>query len=192
MARQSSETRFRNIAHDIAIIALSIVVAILLVQSHAVDSALDASREFGHIGSFIAGMFFTSIFTTAPAIAALGEISLRMGVVETALWAAIGSVVGDMIIFRFVKDRMASHLMEILPHKRGARRFAKLLKFRFFRYLTFFVGGLIIASPLPDELGIGLLGLSKMREAYFVPLSFVFNFIGIFTIGLIAASQISS
>lgn len=177
--------------HDIALIALSVVVAVLLVQSHVVDNALDTSREFGHIGSFIAGMFFTSIFTTAPAIAALGEISLRMGIVETALWASLGSVIGDMIIFRFVRERMASHLLEILPHKRGARRFAKLLKFRFFRYLTFFAGGLIIASPLPDELGVGLLGLSRMREIYFVPLSFVFNFLGIFTIGLIAASQIS-
>ena len=189
MARGASPTRFRNIAHDIAIIALSILVAVLLVRSNTISALLDASREFGHIGSFFAGMFFTSIFTTAPAIATLGEISLRMGVVETALWAAIGAVVGDMLIFRFVKDRMALHLLEILPHKRGSRRLAKLLKFRFFRYITFFVGGLIIASPLPDELGISLLGLSRMREVYFVPLSFVFNFIGIFTIGMIAASR---
>jgi uncharacterized membrane protein YdjX (TVP38/TMEM64 family) len=190
MARSSSTARFRHISHDLAIVALSVVVAVMLVQSHTIDSLLDASQEFGHIGSFFAGMFFTSIFTTAPAIATLGEISLRMGIVETALWAALGSVIGDMLIFRFVKDRIADDLLEILPHKRGARRFAKLLKFRFFRYLTFFAGGLIIASPLPDELGVGLLGLSKMREVYFVPLSFVFNFIGIFTIGLIAVSRV--
>lgn len=174
---------------DVSVVALSVLIAILLVKSHTVDDALAASAEFGHIGSLIAGMFFTSAFTTAPAIAALGEISLVNGIIETALWAAVGAVIGDMIIFRFVRDRMADHLLEILPHKRS-RRLIRILKFRFFRYLTFLVGGLIIASPLPDELGISLLGLSRMRSLYFVPLSFVFNFLGICVIGLIATSSV--
>lgn len=190
MATRASTARFQHILQDVAIIGISIIVAILLVQSHIIDQALDTSRELGHLGAFVAGMFFTSIFTTAPAIVTLGEISTSLGILETAIWAALGSVVGDMLIFRFVKDRMADHLTEILGHKRGIHRLAKLLKFRFFRYLTFLAGGLIIASPLPDELGIGLLGLSKMREVYFVPLSFAFNFLGISVIGLIAASTI--
>lgn len=188
--KSRSDARFRHIAHDGAIVMLSIVVAILLVQTRTIDIFLAASREFGHVGSFIAGMFFTSIFTTAPSIVTLGEISKAQGIIETALWASLGSVIGDMLIFRFVKDRMARHLTEILPHKSTYRRFLKLLKFRFFRYLTFLVGGLIIASPLPDELGISLLGLSRMREIYFVPLSFAFNFFGIVVIGLIAASTV--
>jgi hypothetical protein len=189
MAKRMSVVQFRHITFDLSVIILSILVAILLVKSHVIDDALSASAEFGHIGSFVAGMFFTSAFTTAPAIAALGEISFVNGIVETALWAALGAVVGDMIIFRFVRDRMANHLLEILPHKRGSRRLARILKFRFFRYITFLIGGIIIASPLPDELGISLLGLSKMRSLYFVPLSFGFNFLGICTIGLVAASS---
>lgn len=191
MSRRSSAIRFRHIVHDAAIIMLSIVIALLLIQSGTIYSLLDASREFGHLGAFVSGMFFTSIFTTAPAIVTLGEISTRMGIVETALWAALGSVIGDMIIFRFVKDRISLHMFEILPQKSGLKRFSKLFKLRFFRYLTFLVGGIIIASPLPDELGISLLGLSRMREVYFVPLSFVFNFVGILTIGLIAASRVT-
>ncbi len=190
MAKRMSAVQFRHITFDISVIALSILIAVLLVKSHVIDDAMAWSAEFGHIGSFIAGMFFTSAFTTAPAIAALGEISLVNGVIETSLWAALGAVIGDMIIFRFVRDRMADHLLEILPHKRGVRRFARLMKFRFFRYLTFLVGGLIIASPLPDELGVSLLGLSKMRTLYFVPLSFAFNFMGICLIGLVAASSV--
>ena len=190
MARKRmSSVQFRHIMFDVSVIALSILIAVLLVRSHVIDDALAASSEFGHIGSFIAGMFFTSAFTTAPAIAALGEISLVNGIIETALWAALGAVVGDMIIFRFVRDRMADHLLEILPHK-NTRRLHRILKFRFFRYLTFLIGGLIIASPLPDELGISLLGLSKMRSLHFVPLSFGFNFMGICAIGLIAASSV--
>ena len=99
-------------------------------------------------------------------------------------------MIGDLLIFRFVRDRMVIHLNELLPHKRRSRRLAHILKNRFFRYLTFLMGGLIIASPLPDELGISLLGLSRMREAYFVPLSFAFNFLGICLIGIVAASSV--
>jgi hypothetical protein len=190
MARRMTAVQFRHITFDISVIALSILIAVLLVKSHVIDDAMAYSAEFGHVGSFVSGMFFTSAFTTAPAIAALGEISFQNGIIETALWAALGAVIGDMIIFRFVRDRMADHLLEILPHKRGSRRLARILKFRFFRYLTFLIGGLIIASPLPDELGISLLGLSKMRSMYFVPLSFAFNFLGICTIGLVAASSV--
>ncbi len=190
MAKRISAVQFRHITFDISVIALSILIAVLLVQSGAIKTLLAGSAEFGHIGSLIAGIFFTSAFTTAPAIAGLAEISFANGIVETALWAALGAVVGDMIIFRFVRDRMADHLLEILPHKRGSRRLARLLKFRFFRYLTFLVGGIIIASPLPDELGVSLLGLSKMRTLYFIPLSFGFNFMGICAIGLVAAASV--
>ncbi len=188
MAGRTSRVRFKHISYDISIIVLSILVAVLLVKSHVIDDTLALSAEYGHVGSFVAGVFFTSAFTTAPSIAVLGEIAHTQGVIETALWASLGSVIGDLLIFRFVRDRMVIHLSELLPHKRKSRRLRHILRMRFFRYLTFLVGGLIIASPLPDELGISLLGLSKMREIYFVPLSFAFNFFGICVIGLLATS----
>ena len=62
-----------------------------------------------------------------------------------------------------------------------------LFKLRSFRWLTFFAGGFIIASPLPDELGIALLGFSKLKTSLFVPLSFTFNFLGICLIGIAAS-----
>ena len=61
-----------------------------------------------------------------------------------------------------------------------------MAKLKFFRWLTFLVGGLIIASPLPDELGISILGFSKMKVSWFIAISLVFNFIGILLIGVVA------
>lgn len=188
MARGNKAYVYNSIVQDIAIVAMSVIVSILLVRSGIIQDFLASSQELGHIGSFVAGIFFTSIFTTAPAIVTLGEISQVQGIVETALWASLGAVIGDMLIFRFFKDRMADHVNDILSHKRSFRRLHRLIRFRFFRYLTFLMGGLIIASPLPDELGISILGMSKMREMYFVPLSFAFNFFGIVVVGLLASS----
>ncbi len=175
-----------HILQDIAIIVLSVLVAVLLVRTDVLANLLISVGEMGMFGTFIAGMFFTSIFTTAPAIAALGEMSLMQGIFNTALFGAIGSVVGDLIIFRFVRDRFSGHVSEILTHQSVWRRFHLLFKRRFFRWITFLVGGLILASPLPDELGVAVLGFSKMRVKYFALLSFAFNFLGIVVIGLVA------
>ena len=174
--------------YDILIIVLSVFVAVLLVRTQMLSAFLASIDQTEIFGAFIAGMFFTSIFTTAPAIIALGEISLLHGMFMTALFGAMGSVLGDLIIFRFVRDRFSEHVSEILMHRSIWRRFHFLFKRRLFRWMTFFMSGLILASPLPDELGIAVLGFSKMRIKYFVLFSFVFNFLGIVLIGLVARS----
>lgn len=183
--RNGSES---HILQDTAIIAISVLVAVLLVRTDVLANILISVEKISIFSAFIAGMFFTSIFTTAPAIAALGEISLIQGVLYTAFFGAIGSVLGDLIIFRFVRDRFSEHVSEILMHQSVWRRFHLLFKRRFFRWLTFLVGGFILASPLPDELGIAVLGFSKMRIKYFALLSFFFNFLGILLIGYAAKS----
>ncbi len=46
---------------------------------------------------------------------------------------------------------------------------------------------LIIASPLPDEFGVSLLGLSKVRVAVLLPIAFVMNFLGILAVAGVAS-----
>ncbi|MCR4280996.1 MAG: hypothetical protein NUV88_01540 [Candidatus Kaiserbacteria bacterium] len=171
---------------DATIIIGSILVAVILVKTEVLVNILTATQERELLGSFIAGMFFTSVFTTAPAIVALGEIANANSIVLTAVFGGMGAVVGDLIIFRFIRDRFGEHLMALIGHRKAGRKVSTLLHLRFFRWFTFVVGGLIIASPLPDELGISLLGFSKMRMLWFIPLSFTFNSIGILLIGVIA------
>lgn len=171
---------------DLAIILLSIFIAVFLVKTHVLTNILTSTKELELLGSFIAGMFFTSAFTTAPAIVTLSEIAKTNSVIQTALFGAMGAVIGDLIIFRFVRDKLSEDLMKLISHNDSGKRIKAILKMRFFRWFTFLIGGLIIASPLPDELGIGLLGFSKMKAWRFVPFSFTFNFIGILLIGLIA------
>ena len=173
---------------DVAIVVISVLVAVLLVRTNTLANLLTSTEGMGFWGAFVAGMFFTSLFTTAPAMAALGEVSLLHGILYTAVFGALGSVVGDLIIFRFMRDRFSDHIAEMLTHQSIWRRLHLLFKRRVFRWGTLLVGGLILASPLPDELGITVLGFSKMRMGYFAELSFVFNFLGILVIGLVARS----
>lgn len=171
---------------DLAIIALSVVVALFIVETDALTSVLTSSQSIEWIGSFIAGMFFTSVLTTAPAIVTLGEIARVETVWHVALLGALGAVIGDLIIFRFVRDRLSESVEDILKEAGWNRRVKQILKVPAFRWLAFVVGGLIIASPLPDELGISLLGFSRMSLSVFIGLSFAFNFIGVYLIGIVA------
>lgn len=175
-----------QILRDIVFVIFSILVAIIFVRTQALTHLLDTTKHLQILGSFISGLFFTSIFTTPPAIVALSQISAHGSLITTAFFGALGAVIGDLIIFRFVRDRFSEHLTDMLTHSRGMKRIGALFRNKSFRWFTFFFGGLIIASPLPDEFGITLLGFSKMRTSWFVPLSFVFNFIGILLIGMIA------
>lgn len=129
------------------------------------------------------------MFTTAPAIAILGEFSRNNSIFVVVLLGAFGSMLGDYIIFLFMRDRVSQDLHFLLGHSRS-RRLQAIFKTRLFHFLTPFAGALVIASPLPDELGLAILGLSKMDEKVFFPVSFVFNALGILIISWVANTAI--
>ena len=182
----TSHNSKRLFLQDVVIIAMSIVIAILLLETRILSSILVSTEKLELFGSFIAGMFFTSVFTTAPAIVTLGEIAQNNSIYLTAFFGALGAVIGDLIIFRFIKDKVGEHFSELVKHDSTWKKLKALLKLKYFRWFTFLLGGLIIASPIPDEVGISLLGFSKMRTVQFIPISFFFNFIGILLIGILA------
>jgi uncharacterized membrane protein len=175
---------------DLFLIAISIFVATVLVNTNLLINILTSTKELAVIGSFIAGIFFTSIFTTAPAMATLGEIAQHNSIVVTALLGASGAVLGDLIIFRFIRDRLSAHLLEIIKHEGFTKRMKALLRLKTFRWLTFFLGGLILASPFPDEIAITVFGFIHLKTSWFIPISFVFNFGGILLIGLVARALV--
>jgi len=174
------------LAQDLSIIFFSVLIAIVLIKTQALSTILNGAVSLKILGSFVAGMFFTSVFTTVPAIVTLGQISSHNSLYLTALFGAIGAVVGDLIIFGFIRDRLSEHLTVLMQHTSYWKRVKALFKLKYFRWLTFLLGGLIISSPFPDEIAISLLGFSKMKTSTFIPLSFIFNFIGIVLIGLVS------
>lgn len=168
-----------------AIIALSVSVAVVLAKTGALNDLLSSAREWRFVGSLLAGIFFVSIFTAAPAGVVLFEIATTTPAWEVAFFGAIGALVGDWIMFRFIRDSLAVNVNGPFK-KKHAKRLARLVRQNPFRWLVPLVGALIVASPLPDEIGLAMMGFSKMRAAVFVPTAFLLNFFGILTIGLIA------
>jgi len=181
-----SKNPYTNLERDLLIICFSVLIAFLLIRFGVVQDVVSSVNELKIIGSFIAGFFFTSAFTIAPAAIALTEISQSTSPVTVAFWGALGSLVGDLVIYLFVRDRFSDDLIEVLHTFKNERKIKNFFKKGFFRWLSPVLGALIIASPLPDELAIAIMGISKVRMSLFIPIVFVMSFFGILILGLIA------
>lgn len=173
---------------DVVIIIASICLAVYLAQSELLEVFLRSSGDHLLLSSFIAGLFFTSVFTTVPALVILGELSQQGSVILVALFGACGALIGDLIIFKFIRDRFADDILAFWHHAKEKKSVHPSHYVKLFRWVSIVAGGIIIASPLPDELGIGLMGFSKLRMSVFIPISLIFNFGGIFLAGLVATA----
>lgn len=178
----------RRITQDVLILAGSILFALFLAQSGVVHGLIQSGGNV-YVASFIAGMFFTSVVTTAPAMVVLGGLALEGNIAVVALVGAMGAVVGDYLIFAFVRDRLSEDIAHLLSRAK-LKRAKALFRRPTFKWFLPFVGGLIIASPLPDELGLALLGAAKLPTRKFVLISYTFNAVGIVLIGLVAHSAL--
>lgn len=163
------------------VLAVSIYVAIELLRTGVIEAWV--MLAFPHVipGSLIAGAFFTSLFTVAPASVVLIEIAHVSSPWLVATIGAAGAVLGDLFIFLFVRDSIAQNAPFFLT-PRQRRSIRHTFGRPFLRWLLPLAGALIIASPLPDELGLALMGLSRMPTRWFIPLSYTMNFLGILAI----------
>lgn len=176
-----------KIFRDLFLIALSVGLAVLVVRLGVIKDILSTTQEMQFIGSFVTGLFFTSLFTTPLSIVAFASIAQTSNIFIMALVGALGSVIGDLVLFIFIKDHLAEDIEEVV-HAASHKKIFHIFRRRIFRWLTPLIGALVIASPLPDELGIAMMGLSKLRTRTLIPISFVMNFIGILLIGLAATA----
>lgn len=167
-------------ARNVFLIVVSIYVAVELYLTGAIETWILAAASHVIPGSFLAGMGFTSLFTLAPASVVLIEIARISSPLMVAAIGAAGAVLGDLFLFMFV--RRSTDSASFLLNAPMRRQLRYLLHHKLLHWVLPITGAIIIASPLPDELGLALMGFSRMRPSYFVPISYVMNFLGILAI----------
>lgn len=181
------EKHSHNVMKDLAIIIFSFIAAIVFVKTGTLKNILDSAQEMKLLGSFISGIFFVSVFTAIPATVIIAELAKTNSIFLVVLFGGFGALFGDLIIFRFIKDSLSEDFFYLIK-KSGSERFFSIFKIRLFRWIVPFIGALVVASPLPDELGLAMMGLSKMKTSLFIPIAFILNSLGILAICLLARS----
>lgn len=169
------------------LLLITLIIVFYLYNSPYGQEVIEKVPKLGYVGSIVLGIFFVSTFTVAPAGILLFELSQTYNPFLVALFAGSGAVIGDYVIFRFFKDSLFDELRPIFS-KLSQGHLSHLYCTPYFAWLTPVIGALIIASPFPDEIGIGLLGFSKLKNWQFMILSFFLNSIGILAMITIAKS----
>lgn len=167
---------------NLTLVVLGLVVALYLSRIEMFHEFLIHLGGAGFIGAFIAGILFVSMFTVATGALILSTLAEYLHPLEIAIIAGLGAVVGDLIIFHLVKDSLTREIEDIYNNHLGGKHISKLLHTKYFNWTLPVIGAIIIASPLPDELGVSLIGISGMKIYKFVFISFLLNMIGIFLV----------
>ncbi len=169
---------------------ISIVFAFVLSRNELFHTFLLNLGNFGYIGAFVGGILFVSTFTVATGAVIILLLAERLSPIELALIAGLGGMVGDFTIFRFVKD---GFLEEITPiyNSLGGKYLTALLRRKYFRWMLPVIGALIIVSPFPDEIGVSLMGITKIKSYQFLLLSFVLDVTGVFLFVVFARAIIN-
>lgn len=186
---------------NLIFLTASIIIAYFLLQSPQFNDIIAGLEGFGYIGVFVAGMLFSYGMTAAPASTALYMFSKNLDIFLVAVIGGTGAVVSDYLIFRFVRHKLLDEI-KLLSEEINNRSkpisnllmseqiriniWKRISRSRIWKRLIPVIAGLIIASPLPDELGAALFGATKYDSRKFVLLSYLLNLSGIFAIAILA------
>src|SRR3989338_7999878 len=134
--------------------------------------------KLGLFGMFLAGMMFTYGFTTPIAIA-IFIMSSPENIFIASLVAGVGALIGDMTIFSLVRYSFRDEV-KLLSKEKIVLEIEETIPKKIRKYLAILFAGFIIASPLPDEVGVSMLaGVTKISTKVFMVVSFVMNTLGI-------------
>jgi hypothetical protein len=177
MAHRVTSLHKPHFGRDILILAASVSFAVFLAQGDVIPRLMSLIGSVP-LEAFVAGFFFTSLLTIAPAGVAFAEMAHTVPTLQLAAWGAAGAVIGDLMLFFFVRDALSQDIMAML---RGSwlKKLKALFRSPFLSWAVPVAGALVIASPLPDEVGLAMLGLSKTDLRFLIPVSYAMNFIGI-------------
>lgn len=158
---------------------LGIIFAVILFNNSEFRAFILHLGSWGYFGAFLAGMIFVTAITASTGAAIFFTLTNTISPLEIAIIAGLGAIVGDYVILRFLKDNL---FYEIQPFymRFGGSYITNFFHKEHMRWALPIIGAIFIASPLPDEIGITLMGISKIKTYKFILLSFALNSIGIF------------
>ncbi|HVY01523.1 MAG TPA: hypothetical protein VHA12_02050 [Candidatus Nanoarchaeia archaeon] len=171
----------------IGLLIVCTVIAYLFFSHEIGKQFLSLLGLEGYFGSFIAGILFSFGFTTPFAIGAFAVMSPG-NVYLASIIGGLGAMLADLTIFKIIKISFMPELRKLMKNKTFKLITEHKIPFKtkIKNYFMYAFSGIIIASPLPDEIGITMLAsISKINAFTLAIISFICNTLGILIILLI-------
>lgn len=167
---------------------LGLALFVLLVDSALFITVFRTLDSAGYVSGFIAGLFSVSFFTAAPALLLVIELAQHLDPLLLALLMALGSALGDWLILKFFEERIFTELRPLFIKWR-LPRLKRRLDRPATRWILVLGGALFISTPLPDEIGLALMGISRYNRVKILIICFALNFAGAYAV-IVAASAL--
>ena len=161
---------------------ITFLIAYLLFYERNYQPFQDFIASLGYPGTFVAGMLFTYGFTAAPATAIFLILAQHQNIYIASLIGGLGALIGDLFIFSFIRSSFIDEIRK-LSREKIVRHFNGKSPSIIKKYFLPVVAGFVIASPLPDEIGVAMLASSGLISTkVFSVISYLLNTAGIFAL----------
>ncbi len=166
---------------------LSCVLAYILFRQGAFQEVVLALNGHGYISFFLGGILFSFGFTSPFAVAMFIAAPTGPNPYLAALIAGFGACLSDLCIFGLARLSFTEELHRlrstVILQRLHALFHHQSIPERVRQYILWSFAGLVIASPLPDEFGVVLLGgVTNIDSRWFGILCFTLNTAGILLI----------
>jgi len=160
----------RRLVITIGFILLSFVL-LMLGADRIISSYL---QGMGRTGAFVAGFFYTFGVTTPMAMVVILEQMKAGDAIYVAVLSSLSASALDTVLFTAFRDTLETN----------AKKLRRYYKTRFGKFAWAFPmsGFFVFGLPLPDELGLALVGLSKIRPHVVAVVIFLSKFLTLMVI----------
>lgn len=175
------DPKLKKLIFKTLIFAFSLSLAWWLIGSGIFSNLVHMLLPLKFVAEFISGIFYVSFLTAPISVAMLLVLADINNPILTALLAGFGAAFGDLVIVKFFKEKLVKDVDLISRELQLKKVNNFLIKWKL-DFLTPLLGAIIIASPLPDELGLMLLGASNLSYREIAILTYTLNTAGILLI----------
>lgn len=164
---------------------LIIVLTYIIFTNSSVKIWVESLGIYGYFGIFIAGMFLAVGFL-APFSTGFLLISNPENLIFAVFLASLGAMITDLLIFVIIKKTFSKEIKNFEENetiKKINQNLTKNLGIKTTTYLLYVFAGLMIALPLPDEIGVAMLaGLTHIKIKYLAIIALILHAIAVFCI----------
>jgi hypothetical protein len=169
----------------LSLFIISIILVYFLFSGLAYTPLHEALMFMGYFGTFLAGLLYPYALTSATGTGILLILAKEQNLLLAGVIAGIGTLISDIILFLFVTHSFSTEVQK-LSEEKVVRTVIRWIPNSSRVYLLATFAGLLIASPLPTEIGILLMtSIRNISFKKFISLIYVLHASAIFIILLI-------
>lgn len=161
------------------------VLVFILFSTGVLLAAIGLIITVPYLAELVAGFFYSSFITSPLSILMIGILAKSHPPLQIAVIGGLGSMLTDLVLLKITRYLLFGSLSPLNLNLNFTKSIHSLHRNSLFNLLAPWIGALMIASPLPDELGVAVLGLTKLSAWIVAPITYFLNAVGIYFIVII-------